>query len=208
MRAEYIDRDVWRAIMPCMTRANALAVAVSLETGIRIGDVLRLQLSDISDSSISYTAAKTGKQGTADCPERLLTLLRQQARGGACFPPRRGSKTPHRTRQAVWRNVRAAAERSGIKPHISPHSARKTYAVELYHSKGIAAVQRALQHDSVNTTNLYALADLQGAAYDRDRLVRDVADAVMRRLAEQLGVDLAPPTPPDLSVYDGEDDLT
>lgn len=207
MKSEYIDRDVWRAILPCMTRQNALAIAVSLETGIRIGDVLRLQVSDLSDNAIAFVSSKTGKAGIAQCPEKLLALLRANARHGACFPPRAGSKTPHRTRQAVWKNVRAAAERSGIKPHISPHSARKTYAVELYHSKGIAAVQRALQHDNVNTTNLYALADLQGAAYDRDRLVRDVADVVMRRLAATLGVaDLEPPAP-DISIYSGEDDL-
>lgn len=46
MQSQYIDRDVWRAIMPCMTRDNALAIAVSHETGLRIGDVLALQVSE------------------------------------------------------------------------------------------------------------------------------------------------------------------
>lgn len=205
MQSQYIAREVWRAIMPCMTRDNALAIAVSLETGLRIGDVLALQVSDLSDSSIAYTAQKTGKSGSAPCAARLIDILRSNARGGYCFPPRRGSKSPHRSRQAVWANVRQAAQRTGIKPHVSPHSARKTYAVQLYHRRGIAAVQAALQHDDVNTTNLYALADLQDATYDRDRLVRDVTDAVMQRLAVTLGVDLDPPEPP--TIY-GEDDLT
>ncbi len=190
-----------------MTRENALAVAVSLETGVRIGDVLRLHVSDLSDGGFTYTASKTGKQGVATCSDHLLTLLRENARGGVCFPPRIGSKSPNRTRQAVWKNVRAAAERSGIKPHISPHSARKTFAVDLYHRKGIAAVQQALQHEDANTTNLYALADLQGASYDRDRLVKEVADVVMRRLADTLGVDLSPPEPMNLSLITGEDEL-
>ena len=206
MQSQYIDREVWRAIMPCMTRDNALAIAVSLETGLRIGDVLALQVSDLSDSSIAYTAQKTGKAGSAPCAAKLIDILRSNARGGYCFPPRRGSKSPHRSRQAVWANVRQAAQRTGIKPHVSPHSARKTYAVQLYHRRGIAAVQAALQHDDVNTTNLYALADLQGATYDRDRLVRDVSDEVMRRLAQTLGVDLTPPPP--LPMIYGEDDLT
>lgn len=204
MQSQYIDRDVWRAIMPCMTRDNALAIAVSLETGLRIGDVLALQVSELSDTCINYTAAKTGKHGSAPCTAQLLDLLRQNARKGYCFPPRRGSKSPHRSRQAVWANVRQAARRTGIKPHVSPHSARKTYAVQLYHRRGIAAVQAALQHDDVNTTNLYALADLQGATYDRDRLIRDVTDAVMQRLAVTLGVDLEPPEKPCIT---GEDDL-
>lgn len=205
MRSEYIDREVWRAIMPSMTPENARAIAVSLETGVRIGDVLALHVSDLSDSGINYTAAKTGKRGYAPCSSRLLDLLREKAVGGVCFPSRDGSKSLYRSRQAVWKNVRDAARRSGIKPHVSPHSARKTFAVELYHKRGIAAVQSALQHEDVNTTNLYALADAQGAAYDRDRLVREVSEEVMRRLAVTLGVDLTPPPPPPI-IY-GEDDL-
>lgn len=207
MRSEYITREVWQALLPSMTYANALAIAVSLETGLRIGDVLQLQVSDLSDSSISYTAQKTGKAGTAACSPSLIARLRSNARGGTCcFPARFGSKHPCRSRQAVWANVRKAATAAGIKPHVSPHTARKTYAVDLYHRRGIAAVQAALQHGDVNTTNLYALADAQGATYDRDRLVRDVSDEVMRRLAQTLGVDLTPPPPPPV-IY-GEDDLT
>lgn len=206
MRSEYITREVWQALLPSMTYANALAIAVSLETGLRIGDVLQLQVSDLSDNSISYTAQKTGKSGTADCSPSLLRRLRENAHGGTCcFPARFGSKHPCRSRQAVWANVRKAAAAAGIKPHVSPHTARKTYAVDLYHRRGIAAVQAALQHGDVNTTNLYALADAQGATYDRDRLVRDVSDEVMRRLAQTLGVDLSPPPPPP-EIY-GEDDL-
>lgn len=205
MRSEYIERDVWRAILPSMTRDNALAVAVSLETGLRIGDVVRIKVSHLRDSSIEYRAAKTKKEGSATCSAELIEMLRANAIGGWCFPPRRGSATPHRTRQAVWKNVREAAARAGIKSHISPHSARKTFAVELYHRRGIAAVQKALQHDDQNTTNLYALADLQGASYDRDRLVREVADAVMLRLGHTLGIDLEPPP---LPAYTGEDELT
>lgn len=206
MRSEYITREVWQALLPSMTYANALAIAVSLETGLRIGDVLHLQVSDLSDTCISYTAQKTGKSGTADCSPSLIARLRANAKRGYCFPPRAGSRHPCRSRQAVWANVRKAAAAAGIKPHVSPHTARKTYAVDLYHRRGIAAVQAALQHGDVNTTNLYALADAQGATYDRDRLVRDVSDEVMRRLAQTLGVDLTPPPEPP-TIY-GEDDLT
>lgn len=191
MRSEYITREVWQALLPSMTYDNALAIAVSLETGLRIGDVLRLQVSDLSDSSIAYVAQKTGKSGTAACSPALIARLRGNAHGGTyCFPARGGSRHSYRSRQAVWANVRKAATAAGIKPHVSPHTARKTYAVDLYHRRGIAAVQAALQHGDVNTANLYALADVQGATYDRDRLVRDVSDEVMRRLAQTLGVDL------------------
>lgn len=45
---------------------------------------------------------------------------------------------------------------------VSPHSARKVYAVNYYHSHGddIEATRRALNHDRESTTLIYALADL------------------------------------------------
>lgn len=196
MRSEYISKDIWDTILPSMTDANALIIATSMETGMRVGDVVKLHRNNLHTDYIKYIAEKTGKPGIAPCSPKLMDLLRAEAdkHGGICFPSRFGAKSIYRTRQAVWKNVRKAAVGVGIKPHVSPHSARKTFAVELYHKRGIEAVKEALQHGDTLTTNLYALADLQGATYDRDRLVHDVSDEVMSRLASLMriqGVDLA-----------------
>ena len=207
MKAEFIDGSVWRGLVGSMTYANALAIAVSLETGMRISDVLRLKVSDLSDSSISYTAAKTGKQGTAPCSERLIHALKGNAEGGICFPSRWGAKTPFRSRQAVWKDVRKAAKYAGIKPHVSPHSARKTFAVDLYHKRGIGAVQEALQHKYTGTTNLYALADVQGAEYNREAMEESVYRKVLQRLSTMLGVSIEPEEEPEPLNFTGEDEL-
>lgn len=184
MQAQYISREAWGVLLPHMTEENALAIVVSLETGLRVGDVLRIRVSHLFDSGFHYVSCKTGKSGTAKCSSEVLAMLRENARDGICFPGRKGSKSPFRSRQAVWRDVRKAANRVGLAVHVSPHSARKTFAVDLYHKKGISAVQKALQHGSVHTTNLYALADLQGVEYNR----KAIEDAVFKRVLERLGV--------------------
>ena len=82
-------------------------------------------------------------------------------------------------------------ERVALKGQISPHTARKIYAVSLYHEKGINAVQRELAHDSIGTTMLYALSDRLklekngeefNVTFDSDKLV----DLIVEKLIERL----------------------
>lgn len=206
MKSDYIELDIWGAIAGGMTSANARAIAVSLETGMRIGDVLRIELADLSDGGISYTAQKTGKAGFARCSTKLLDILRENAVDGICFPSRRGAKGKYRTRQAVWKNTRKAVVNAGIKPHVSPHSARKTFAVDLRRRKGVEAVQEVLQHKYPTTTNLYAFADLQGAEYNRAAIVDEATEKVLKRLGDLLGISLNDTPKKRLDIY-GEDDL-
>lgn len=189
-----------------MTPANARAIAVCLETGMRIGDVLKLETVDLMENGIMYIAEKTGKIGIAHCGEKLVSMLRENAVDGVCFPSRFGAKGKYRTRQAVWKNVRKAARNAGIKPHVSPHSARKTFAVDLRRRSGVEAVQEALQHKYKGTTNLYAFADVQGIEYNREAIVNEAAAKVLERLGMLLGVDLTEKEPEPLDIY-GEDEL-
>lgn len=206
MKSEYIDGDLWRGIVSGMTPANALAIAVSLDTGMRIGDVLKLRTSDLMENGIMYIAEKTGKRGITQCSAKLLAALRENAVDGVCFPSRFGSKGKYRSRQAVWKNVRKAARNAGIKPHVSPHSARKTFAVELRRRSGVEAVQEALQHKYKTTTNLYAFADIQGAEYNREAIVNETTAKVLEKLGALLGINLSEPPPEPLD-FDGEDEL-
>lgn len=63
MRADYIKPSVYTRIYHLMEYENALALRLSLETGLRIGDCLALRPEDIDGCVISYTAQKTGKSG-------------------------------------------------------------------------------------------------------------------------------------------------
>ena len=78
MRADYIKPSVYTRIYHLMEYENALALRLSLETGLRIGDCLALRPEDIDGCVISYTAQKTGKSGkkkiSADLAKRLRKI--------------------------------------------------------------------------------------------------------------------------------------
>lgn len=141
-----------------MQYENALALRTSLETGLRIDDVLHLRSSDLDGRTLSCTAMKTGKKVKKVISADLAKRLRQVESCGRLFDGRFHNKP--RTRQAVWRDVKKAARRLSLDGNIAPHSARKTYAVEDFKDNGLRKVQDDLQHDNINTTMIYAFADL------------------------------------------------
>jgi integrase len=145
------------ALMPI----NALALEVSVKTGLRIGDVLALKRADVAKGRFTLHEEKTGKSRRITVPKALQArLLQQNPVSEYCFPGARSIKK-HRTRQAVYIDLKRVAKAFKIATGTSPHSMRKVYAVnELKRSKGqISAVQSKLNHSSPEITLLYALSD-------------------------------------------------
>ena len=153
MRAEYINKDSFEAILRLMGRENALALEVSVLTGLRIGDVLKIAPGDLREGWLYYTAQKTKKRGKKPIGLQLQRRLLQNSRNNLCFPGRSGKKP--RTRQAVFRDLQKACAAFSASRHISPHSARKIYAADLYRKTDLATVQKELQHTDPGTTLLY-----------------------------------------------------
>lgn len=158
MKADYIKPQIYKKIYPIMSYENALALRCSLETGMRIGDVLGLEVKQITGRTISYTAQKTGKADKKVISADLAKRLRQISGKKWVFEGRFGDKP--RCRQTVWKDVKKAAKILKITENVACHSARKTYAVEEFHEKGLNAVQKELQHDRTSTTLIYAFSDL------------------------------------------------
>lgn len=162
MVCDYINPKLLECVLVNMEHDNGLAIWVSMETGLRISDVLKIRLSDISENgNVFYIAKKTGKRGKAHISkdlhkEIILTVNGRPEPSEFLFPGRRGDKP--RTRQAVYRDVKKAVAKMGSEykgKQISPHTARKVFAVETLRDKGISAAQKALQHSSVMTTLIY-----------------------------------------------------
>lgn len=159
MRSEYFNLTDYGRVLARMTPENALAVRVSLETGLRIGDVLKIKVNDIHKRTLYYVAEKTGKAGKKVLSPELVKALRREGGSGGYVFKSPVNPLKHRTRQAVWQNLKRAAAECGITSNLTPHSARKTYAVEEYHEHGINAAAAELQHSNIQTTLLYALSD-------------------------------------------------
>lgn len=168
MRTEYLlDREV-DLVLSALTDRNRLIMRTCLQTGLRLGDVLALK-PDRLKRNFWVTEQKTGKARQVGLPEPLLSDLRRAAGDHWVFPGRDPRK--HQTRQAVWKDVKRAAEAFRLKQNVGPHSARKVYAVELLRKYGdIERVRRALNHSSDSVTLIYAMADQQlEAKYKRRR---------------------------------------
>lgn len=156
MRTDYIKRELYDKIYLKMSYENALALRTSLETGLRIGDVLALKVENLKGRTVTYTAQKTNKQGRAVLSSDLAKRLKGISGKQFIFEGRNGLKP--RTRQAVWKDVKQATK--GFAENVAPHSARKTFAVDDFQAHGLPHTQKALQHDRTDTTMLYAFADM------------------------------------------------
>lgn len=143
--------QVFRALTP----ENELVCQVALHTGLRVGDVLKLRTDQLKPQ-FWVTESKTGKRRQVGIPGPLLDRLRQYAGEEWAFPGRiRG----HRTRQAVWSDVKRAAKLFRFPQNVGVHSLRKTYAQEVLRQTGdLEKVKRALNHSSAAVTMVYLIA--------------------------------------------------
>lgn len=188
-RSEYLPPECWRGLYRVMQRENVNAMRVSIETGMRIDDVLSLRTEQLGTRErgkrvFEYTAKKTGKTAKVEISLDLWRELRACAGDLWVFSGRNPEK--HRTRQAVYKDVKKAVSLLGIEGQISPHSARKTFAVELRKKSGLAEVQKALQHSDRETTNLYAFADIATRSNRNIGDIEDIAEVIAEKVVEKL----------------------
>lgn len=167
MRTDYLlDREV-EQVLDLLTVENRLVMRVALHTGLRIGDCLSLKPEQLKPN-FWLTEQKTGKRRQVGLPEPLLSDLKAAAGKWWVFPGVNPRK--HRTRQAVWKDVKRAAQAARLTSNAAPHSARKVYAVKLLEQYGdIDRVRRALNHGGIEVTLIYAMADKRLRSKSRRR---------------------------------------
>ena len=138
MKTDYLlHREVGHVLAALMPQ-NRLIARVCLHTGLRVGDVVSLRAQDIG-LQMMVTEAKTKKRRRVGLTASLLAAIRAQA---------------------VWADVKRAARAFRLPQNVAPHSLRKVYAVELLERYGdIQRAQRALNHSSIETPLIYAMAD-------------------------------------------------
>ena len=156
MKTEYLlHREVGHVLAALMPQ-NRLIARVCLHTGLRVGDVVALRTREIGQQFM-VREAKTGKRRRVGLPADLEADIKAQAGAEWAFPGRSGG---HKTRQAVWADVKRAARAFRLPQNVAPHSLRKVYAVDLLERYGdLERVKRALNHGSIETTLIYAMAD-------------------------------------------------
>ena len=115
------------------------------------------------------TEQKTGKRRRVNLTQDLVDALNTNAGVTPwCFPGRLDPRKKHRTRQAVWADVDRARKALRLPVNVSPHSARKIYAVNALEASGdMRKVQKALNHSDAAVTAIYTMAEaLYHAKYE------------------------------------------
>lgn len=162
MRSQWVDDEIMHLILSALMPENRLACEISMATGLRIGDVLKLKPSDVVPTKTRFTIKeeKTGKRRTVYLPKDLRRRAFQIAGRYYVFEHRL-DRTKHRTRQAVFKDLRRACTLLRIKENITPHSARKSFSVNYFkrHNMDIGKLQNLLNHSNEAVTYIYAMAD-------------------------------------------------
>lgn len=155
---EYLLNRELEHVIAALTVQNQLIVRTILHTGMRISDCLSLKTTDLKTSGW-YVEQKTGKRRRYGLPKPLLAEIQEQAGEVWAFPGRRPGQ--HKTRQAVWADIKRAQRAFRLPQNIGPHSVRKVYAVRLMDKYGdIERVRKNLNHVSSSVTAIYAMSDL------------------------------------------------
>lgn len=177
-RTDYLYQRQLDRVLGLLMPGNSLVVRVELHTGLRVSDVLRLTFPLRHQCWV--TEGKTGKRRHIGLPQQLIDAIAADAaqyipqhmrryiweeppRGVTplwAFPSPRNWRA-HRTRQAVWKDIKRAARACRLPQNVGTHSARKVYAVGALRRSGgdLEAVQRALNHSDSSITLIYAMAD-------------------------------------------------
>lgn len=161
--ANAIKLDAIDVILATLTAPNRLACQISLATGMRIGDVLALGTETVrkigKSGILTYREEKTGKTRRTKIPQDLIAKMNIIGHGSFWVFTHRLDRTRHRTRQAVYKDLRRAKTMLRLKGTVSCHSMRKTYAIRRYRACGdMRHVKKLLNHSAESVTMIYAMA--------------------------------------------------
>lgn len=161
------QRDVRGCELHC--ERNALMVLLMLDAGLRVGELVKLKVSDVWFNNqpalaleIQADTTKTRTARTIPSTERtrLATLMYSKSRYRCVFEqPGRFlfgalDDTKHITTRQVERIIRSAGQAAlGIRVH--PHMLRHTFATRLMQKTNIRIVQTLLGHASLQSTQIY-----------------------------------------------------
>ena len=143
---------------------DAAMLAVLYATGLRVTEVVNLQLSDLNWEEGAVICRGRGER------QRLIPLgaargileeylrqarpaLAREASPPTLFLNHRGQKL---TRQGVWLIIKETAELAGLEGEVTPHTLRHSFAKHLLGAgESMRRVQELLGHANLSTTQAY-----------------------------------------------------
>lgn len=158
IRNGFITADGVRVEPNCKV---AMALILQANIGLRIGDIVKLRLSDILFEGGRYhldiIEEKTKKARTFTVPTEVYTYLQSYALEQGISPKSKLFPIAVRT---VQYHLNRACDYLGLEG-VSTHSFRKYFAVSIYNENdfNVELVRTLLQHSSVAVTQHYLSVD-------------------------------------------------
>jgi site-specific recombinase XerD len=129
--------------------------------GLRIGEALRLEVSDIDSERmlVQVRKGKGAKDRYVPLPRTLLLLLRphwRTHRHPRLLFPSRVNRQSSFSASSVRRALKGALSDSGVDKPATPHTLRHSYATHLLEAGvSLRVIQAYLGHSSITTTMVY-----------------------------------------------------
>ena len=158
------EESVLLAVFNCRyptSYRNRTMIELALNTGMRIGDLIKLQWEDIElDSGRTHVKQGKGKKDRVifikpDVLSGMIDLSRKMSRkrAGLVFTTLQGKPVQD---QYLRRMIGEKAKKAGISKRVHFHLLRHTYLTRLYgRTKDLRLVQEVAGHADISTTQIY-----------------------------------------------------
>jgi len=164
---------------------DTLMIQILDTTGIRVSELVGLDLTDIDMEHKRFTVRrKGGKIDNIYCSDSLLETLQEYIDIRPSYSPAESENALFLVSQGKYagkrmsvRSVQLMVKKYALKSDIfgsenlTPHKLRHSYATQLLKRTGnIALVQKELGHENIRTTTIYAQADEEDLELHRNIL--------------------------------------
>ena len=141
---------------------NLLLFVMGTNTGLRISDILALDIRDVKNRDfIEIIEKKTGKHKKFPLNDKIKKLIQEYTNGKNPNEPL--FKTIYENRMErtyAYRIVNRACKKIGIQERIGTHTMRKTFGYHHYHKfRYVALLQKIFNHYSPSVTLRYIVID-------------------------------------------------
>jgi integrase/recombinase XerC/integrase/recombinase XerD len=154
---KYLSADECLRLLEACTDARELALTWVLLHGLRVGEVVSLDVPDLRGDTLTFTGKGSKVRSVVLEPDGVAALIGYigRRRSGPLFTGRKGRLQA----RAIERMVASLAQRA-LGEHAWPHMLRHSFATQLVKSgTNIVTLSRMLGHASAATTQIYVRTD-------------------------------------------------
>ena len=152
------DIEKVEKLLAKQSKRDLLLFNIGTNCGLRISDILRLNVGDVRNKSyIQIVEKKTGKFKKFPINAKLKPLIEEFCKGRRDKEPLFLSHWKHRLdRSTAYYMIKDACKRAGLEEKIGTHSLRKTFGYHHYQQfKDIVILQKIFNHSSPQITMRY-----------------------------------------------------